>query len=851
MDSGNNGPTSERTPEPPRTSTPSPVNDPPPVVRSSLPTSAPLVNTPDPREQRFTPTQPRVEIVTPIGPESVRVPAASPATLNHPAAAPVPPPMMPTTSAAVATSPATPEAAASSPSLDDPKLFINRELSWLAFNMRVLEEAKSPTVPMLERLKFVAIVAANLDEFFMVRVAGLKQQLSGEIEDAPPDGLLVTEQLAAISTKVREPVKGMYATLRTEILPQLEKHGIRIVGVEALTDDQKREVETKFWKDVFPILTPLAIDPGHPFPHLRNNSLNLAVSFARESRDDDDVPGLGVVQVPTGAPRLVQLSAPAGQKHYVLLEDIIALHIATIFPMQRIEGSWPFRVTRNFDLSLDEEEAEDLLQTIQQELRRRERGNAVRLNIHESTAPHVINYLARALKLDPEHDVYKVPAPLQLSDMFALVPAHDLRELRDEPFHPHVTPVLKDVVDNDEFFAVIKERDVLLHQPYDSFDSIVEFVQRAADDPAVLAIKQTLYRTSGDSPIVRALSRAAEQGKQVTAIVELKARFDEESNAKLTQRLQESGVHVVYGVIGLKTHAKACLVVRREGSRLMRYVHFSTGNYNPSTARTYTDLSLLTSRPEFGEDAGSIFNLLTGYSAPNRWNVVVAAPLGLHEAILGLIEREARHAREGKPSGIIAKLNALVDIDVIKALYRASQAGVKIDLIVRGICCLRPGIPGISENIKVRAIVDRFLEHARVLSVANAGKREIYVSSADWMPRNFHRRIELMFPIADEALRQRIDDELLSNQLADNVKAWALKSDGTYDRVPKSEKDPPIRSQQRCIELARERARSAEVQVTRVGRLFYAPATAPAPPVGVPLAKTPPKRNRRRGPRDD
>jgi polyphosphate kinase len=389
-----------------------------------------------------------------------------------------------------------------------------------------------------------------------------------------------------------------------------------------------------------------------------------------------------------------------------------------------------------------------------------------------------------------------------------------------------------------------------LHQPYESFDSVVEFVQRAADDPQVLAIKQTLYRTSGDSPIVRALARAAEQGKQVTAIVELKARFDEESNILWAQRLESSGVHVVYGVIGLKTHAKACLVVRREGGRLVRYVHFSTGNYNPSTARLYTDLSLLTSRPEFGEDAGSIFNLLTGYSAPKRWNAVIAAPLGLHEAVLGLIEREARHAREGKPAQIIAKLNAVVDIDVIKALYRASQVGVKIDLIVRGICCLRPGIKGLSENIRVRAIVDRFLEHSRVLEVCNDGKREIYVSSADWMPRNFHRRIELMFPILDEGIRQRIHDEVLMTALNDNMKGWFLRPDGTYERVPRGEREP-VRSQQRCIELARERARAAEVQVTRVGRLFFAPATAPAPPVGVPLAKTPPKRKTRGRVRDD
>ena len=797
-----------------------------------------------------TPTSMPAVSVTLNPPDSVRVPSAAPATITNPALAPAPPASLPTTSAAVATSPATPEAAAATPSLDDPRLFINRELSWLAFNMRVLEEGKSPHVPTLERLKFVAIVAANLDEFFMVRVAGLKQQYSGDVEDVPADGLSVAEQLAQISAKVRELVRGLYTTLHKEILPDLAKHGVRILRQGDLTDEQRRQLEEKFWRDVFPILTPLAVDPGHPFPHLRNNVLNLAVAFGRDPRDEDS-PGLGVVQVPTSIPRMVQVAAPPGQKHYILLEDVIALFVANIFPMQRIEGCWPFRVTRNFDLTLDEEEAEDLLQTIQQELRRRDRGNAVRLNIHETTAPRLIAYLTKALKLDPEHDVYLVPAPLFLGEFFNLVPSHELRELRDEPFQPQITPLLKDIVDNDDFFGVLKERDVLLHQPYDSFDSVVEFVQRAADDPQVLAIKQTLYRTSGDSPIIRALARAAEQGKQVTVIVELKARFDEESNVRWTQRLQESGVHVVYGLIGLKTHAKACLVVRREGSRLTRYVHVSTGNYNPSTARTYTDLSLLTSRPEFGEDAGSFFNLLTGYSAPTKWNALISAPLGLHEAVLGIIERETRHAREGKPAHVIAKLNALVDPDVIKALYRASQVGVKVDLIIRGICCLRPGIKGLSENIRVRAIVDRFLEHSRVLEVANDGKREIYVSSADWMPRNFHRRIELMFPIVDEQLRQRIHDEVLMPALSDNVKGWALRADGTYERVTRTDKEPALRCQTRCIELARERARVAEVQVTRVGRLFFAPAATPTTPAGVPLAKSPPKRNRRRNPRED
>ena len=767
------------------------------------------------------------------------------ATISNPAIAPAPPVSMPTTSVAQAISPATPEAAATTPSLDEPRLYLNRELSWLAFNERVVEEGRNPAVPILERLKFVTIVASNLDEFFMVRVAGLKQQLSGDVEELPPDGMSVPEQLAAISARVHRIVEKQYKALHGELLPELAKHGIKILRPEELTEEQRKALEAKFYNDVFPILTPLAVDPGHPFPHLRNKSLNVAVAFQRDVRDEN-TPGLGVVQVPSGIPRLVPVPTGPKEKHYLLLEDLIALQATTIFPMQRVEGCWPFRVTRNWDLALDEEEADDLLQTIQQELRRRDRGNAVRLSVHEAMSPRIVAYLAKALKLDATQDIYRVPAPLQIADLMNLVPHNELRELRDEPVQPIMPAVLKDVPDNEEYYGILKERDVLLHQPYDSFDAVVDFVQRAAEDPQVLAIKQTLYRTSGDSPIVRALARAAEQGKQVTAIVELKARFDEESNIQWARALEGAGVHVVYGLIGLKTHAKACLVVRREGQRLVRYAHLSTGNYNPSTARLYTDLSLLTARPEFGEDAGSVFNLLTGYSAPQRWNAVVCAPLGLHEAVLGLIEREGRHAREGKPAYIIAKLNALVDVDVIKALYRASQAGVKIDLMIRGICCLRPGIKGVSENIKVRAIVDRFLEHARVLHVANAGAPETYVSSADWMPRNFHRRIELMFPILDEGLKQRIQDELFTLQLADNCKAWILRSDGTYERVGRKDSEPIVRSQARCGELAKERARAAEVQVTRVGRLFFTPAAAPVPPKGVPFAKTPPKRHKKK-----
>jgi polyphosphate kinase len=708
----------------------------------------------------------------------------------------------------------------SKPVVNDPanaKLFINRELSWLGFNERVLEEARDPSVPLAERLKFAAIVASNLDEFFMVRVAGLKQQLSGNVAETPPDGLTAAEQLTAISARAHAMVAEQYRAWREEIAPGIGAAGIRILHSADLAPEQKTHLSGYFAREVWPVLTPLAVDPGHPFPMLRNRSLNVAVLMYREK---EKVPRretmVAVVQVPSVLPRITEVIPQSADQRFsfMLLEDLIAMHAGELFPGFRVLGCTAFRVTRNFDLSIDEDEADDLLKTIQKELRRRERGNAVRLEMAHDAPAEVVTFLRSALRLDMD-DVYLVDGPLHLADLAPIGGREELREFRDDPFSPQIVPPLQEY---DDIFRVIAQHDILLQHPYESFEDVVEFIAEAADDANVLAIKQTLYRTSADSPIIRALIRAAENGKQVTAVVELKARFDEAPNIQWARTLEDAGVHVVYGLIGLKTHCKVALVVRREGNRIKRYVHLSTGNYNPSTARVYGDLSYFTARDAYADDAGALFNLLTGYSSPPSWKRFAIAPLGLHDRIIALIEREAGLGSRGR---IIAKMNALVDAQVIKALYRASQAGASVDLIVRGICCLRPGVPGVSENIRVRSIVDRFLEHARIFYFENGGKREVYLSSADWMPRNFQRRVEVMFPIEDEALRDRVIDEIMATALADNVKARQLMPDGSYVRVRPAASAPaaagsgpaplakPVRSQYRFMELAREKAQSA------------------------------------------
>ena len=581
--------------------------------------------------------------------------------------------------------------------------------------------------------------------------------------------------------------------------------GIVLVRPEELDPVELAALDERWKNDIFPVLTPLLIDPGHPFPHLRNKTINLGIML---TRPDHTHAGFGVIQVPAMLNRLIPVRVAGAERAFVLLEDVIARHVGQFFEQARLRGTYPFRVTRNWDLEIDEEEGEDLLLTIQAELRRRDRGNAVRVEIGMGEGVDAsVARLCKALHIDPRQDVYRVSGPLYFADLAAMIDNDPRRELKDDRFTPQIPGPIRD---KDDMFAVIRDRDVLLHHPYDSFDPVVEFINQAADDPDVLAIKQTLYRTGGDSPIVKALSRAAENGKQVAAIVELKARFDEASNIRWAHTLEQSGAQVIYGLLGLKTHAKACLVVRREQGKLRRYVHLSTGNYNPGTARLYTDIGLFTANKEIGEDVTSLFNLLTGYSAPSKWHRLVVAPLGLHEAVLGLIARETAFARAGKKASIHAQMNALVDVDVIDALYAASEAGVDINLRVRGVCCLRPGIPGLSSRIKVHANIDRFLEHARLFRFENGGTPELYISSADWMPRNFHRRVEVLTPILDEHMKEKLED-IRAVLFSDISKTWWLGPDGTYERVTGSvdASVPNIRAQQRFMELARERAKKS------------------------------------------
>lgn len=726
----------------------------------------------------------------------------------------------------------------------DPKLLINRELSWLEFNQRVLEEAADPTVPLLERVKFLSIVSTNLDEFFMIRVAGLKQQLGGDIDEPAADGLSPQEQLARITARVHAMVSEQYLLYREQVRPALRAAGIVLGGSSAWTPETAKRAEDHFLREVFPVLTPLVIDPGHPFPHLKNKSLNLGVVF--ESSSLDEGVGFAVVQVPAISPRLVDTTAGEGApRTWMFLEDIIRRHVGMLFPGVTISSVSPFRMTRNWDLEIDEEEADDLLATIQAELRRRERGSAVRLEVAARMDRRFLALLRKVLRLEDD-DVYAVDGPLNFGDLMPVVGSEDRKDLRDEPFTPQVVPPFRDAED---LFALVAERDVLLHHPYESYESVVDFVARAAEDPRVLAIKITLYRAGSNSPFVRALMRAAELGKQVTALVELKARFDEENNIQWARALEESGVHVVYGVIGLKTHAKVCLIVRREASGLRRYVHLSTGNYNPTSARLYTDISLFTARAEFGEDVSGFFNLLTGYCVPPVWRFLAVAPMNLRERIIELIAREAEHARAGRPARVVAKLNSLVDADVIGALYDASQVGVEVDLIVRGICGLRPGIPGVSERVRVISVVDRFLEHSRIISVDNGGAPEVYLSSADWMPRNFDRRVEVLFPILLPQLAAWVRDTVLATLLADNVKARVMRADGTYARRALAEGEAPIRSQARFMEAAKARARmsilSAPPTSFRVSSLAAPPKPEDVRPSAPPPAML--KRRKRGG----
>src|SRR3954467_5187769 len=706
-----------------------------------------------------------------------------------------------------------------------PEHYLNRELSWLEFNSRVLEEASDPSNPTLERIKFLSIVSSNLDEFFEIRVAGLQEQLYAGLEpqDFPADGLAPTEQLTRIDQRVHQLVGEQYRLLHGELIGDLQRSGIEWVQLADLSRSERSYVDALFANSIYPVLTPLAIDPGHPFPHVHNKSLNIALLVERKHGNQMQEL-FAVVQVPAVLDRVVLLPGGPERVRFLFLEDVIAAHLGTLFGGFRVLGHTVFRVTRNTDLTIDEDDAEDLLQTIEEHLRQRMRGDAVRLEISHAADERFVQMLTGALDLQ-SRDVYRVLGPVDLTVLMALHRLEGFRALKDEPLIPALPPAFASGAD---VFDLLRRQDVLVHHPFESFSSVVNFIERAADDPQVLAIKQTLYRTSGGSPIIRALERAAQNGKQVTALVELKARFDEENNIVWARSLEHAGVHVVYGVVGLKTHCKASLVVRREADGIRRYVHLSTGNYNPTTARVYTDLGLFTARPEFGEDASELFNLLTGYSQGRRWRKFLVAPLGLREQVIELIGREGRNAESGRPARIIAKMNALVEPSVIDALYRAAQAGAKIELIVRGTCCLRPGIPGLSENIRVISIVDRFLEHSRIFYFENSGDPEVFLGSADWMPRNFFRRIEVMFPVEDAALKARLTGELLQVVLSDNVKARQLQADGSYRLLTPQNGQQLIRSQTVFQSLARESTRVAVNSAFRFVPIFG--PSGPPPP---------------------
>ena len=688
-----------------------------------------------------------------------------------------------------------------SPQVDlaDPSLYFNRELSWLAFNARVLEEAQDRRQPLLERLKFLAIFGSNLDEFMMIRYAGLKEQQAASVTRTSFDGMTPAQQLAAVSATLHPLVEEHRRVLREDVLPALARRGVVIRDVHKL-DAEARAAVDRFWFDeLFPVLTPLAIDRGHPFPRLPNLSFSLLLEVVDE---DEDATMTAVVQVPSVLPRFLRL--PGEGYAFVMLEDVIRQRVAELFPGHAVRRVHAFRVTRDADIEIAEDEAADLLQLIEDEVRRRRWGDAVRLEVLAGMPEAWIERLRSNLQLQPD-DVYRVPNHLNVADFMELAQL-PIPELRDPPFHPRMPRELRR---HDSVFDAVRERDVLLHHPFHAFDAVQRLLDEAADDPGVLAIKQTLYRVGRSSPVVAALARAAGNGKLVTALVELKARFDEENNIVWARELERAGVHVVYGFAGLKTHAKSLLVVRRErgpdgASVIRRYVHLGTGNYNPGTAVLYTDMGLLTCDPDLGADVSELFNALTGFSKQRTWRKLWVAPETLRGSLLAAIEREAAHAADGRPARIAAKMNSLVDPEVIQALYRASQAGVEVDLIIRGICCLRPGVPGVSESIRVRSIVGRFLEHARFAFFEDGGAGRLYLSSADWMQRNLNARVEAVFPVENERVKREVLT-VLDLGLRDNVKARELLQSGAYLRARRKPGQRRLDSQARLMERSRRK----------------------------------------------
>jgi polyphosphate kinase len=674
-------------------------------------------------------------------------------------------------------------------------LFFNREMSWVEFNQRVLAEAEDTRHPLLERLKFLMIFSSNLDEFFMIRIAGLKEQLQTNIIEVSSDGMTPRQQLIEIRKRLLPLLDRHLNCLMKDVLPALEKEDIFLHTIQDLSAREKEFIEDYFMSDVLPVLTPLALDTAHPFPRLLNRSLNIIFVLREETK-----PGrrIAVLQVPPVLPRLVQLKQRSYGYHYILLEKLIQQHAHILFPGFSIEESYCFRITRDAELEIAEDEASDLMSEVAEQVRQRRWGtDAVRLEVEADTPESIVNLLTKAIDLQ-SYDVYEQNSPMNLTDFMALYRL-EIPELKDAPFISRKHPDFQD--DIDDIFDAIKKKDILVHHPFDSFSSsVVKFIEAAAGDPTVLAIKITLYRAGGSSPVVEALKRAAENGKQVTAFVELRARFDEENNILWARELENVGVHVVYGILGLKIHTKITMVVRREGKKIRTYLHLSTGNYNVGTSRLYTDIGYFTAREEFGNDAIHLFNLLTGYSHHDEWQQIAVAPDTLKLKCLELIQRETELSTPAKPGLIFAKMNALVDEEVIRALYRASQKGVRVQLIVRGVCCLIPGIQGLSENIEVRSVLGRFLEHSRIFYFSNGGEDpEIYLASADWMPRNFERRVEIMFPVLDHR-SYLVLEHLLAVYWQDNSKAWKLNTDGSYTRLQPGANEDPFEAQHHLLQ---------------------------------------------------
>lgn len=711
-------------------------------------------------------------------------------------------------------------------SLDDPRLYLNRHLQWLAFNHRVLQEALDTSNPLLERVKFLAITANNLDEFVEIRVSGFLQKIEHGARELSPDGLTPAEELAKIGASMQSFVREQYKCLNDVLLPALAKHQIRILSVSQLDDKAQQFAKNFYDNQVYPMLTPISVDPTHPFPHVLNKALCIAFLLRRRRRTTEK-PIFGVLTVPRALPRLLRIPTANGSTHFVYLQDLISTYADKLYRGYEIVDSAAFRVTRNSNLYLEEEEARTLMDAIDSQVAQRRKGNAVRLEVEADAHPGIVSHLASTFELD-DLEVFKCPGPVNLQRLFHLYDETPRPDLKYSKFTPRVVPIGHDA---DSLFATLRRQDVLLHHPYESYDTVVNFLHTAARDPRVLSMKQTLYRTNSDSPVARALLDAAGQ-KEVAVVVELKASFDESTNIRWARSFQEAGVQVFHGLVGLKTHAKLALVVRRDpDGKIRRYAHLGTGNYNPSTARFYSDFSFFTSDEAITSAVHDVFNFLTAYAEKAHYKPLLVAPKDMAKTIISLIEREAKHARRGKPARIIGKCNAVVDPPVIQSLYRASRAGVNIDLIVRGQCTLVPGLRGISTRIHVRSIVGRFLEHSRIFYFENGGDPEIYLGSADWMPRNLYERVEVLYPIKDEQLRERIVNEILASYLADNTKARVLHSNGHYTYAPRAANTKPFSVQGHLMELAQGLVNGSAKARDLQSRVAYTRSTDGAAPI--------------------